>query len=367
MLVRSVAPTNIAVIKYWGKNPHWEKWHIPTKSSLSWTVQDLTTTTELEVRKGSGKADFTLNGKTITPQMGEYEYVRDMLLKLFEYLPQTKKYDYRIVSRNNFPTAAGFASSAAGFAALAKALAGAMEKLEPKMFKQHMGDDKLLSALARLGSGSAARSIPSSGGFVVWRRGISYPKCPKPEGMGEAAVQKALRSSFSETLFAPSHWPQMRVLYAKVETGEKKIKSRAGMKTSILTCPLYDRWVEVEEGRSLGEMVDAVSARDFGKFGALAMQASDALHAVMLATSPSITYLNDTSVRIKHEIMDMNAGGGAGSMKAAYTFDAGPNAVVFCLEKDEAAVKRMLEGIVGAQNVTATRPGPGARIEKIEE
>jgi diphosphomevalonate decarboxylase len=95
------------------------------------------------------------------------------------------------------------------------------------------------------------------------------------------------------------------------------------------------------------------------------MRCSDAMHGVMNATSPSIHYLNDTSMRIVEAVREMNEGAGAG-LKAAYTFDAGPNAVVFCLDKDEGRVQKAMAEIVGSENIISTKPGPGARVEKVE-
>jgi diphosphomevalonate decarboxylase len=355
MTTTAEAPTNIAVLKYWGKNPAWEEYHIPSKSSLSFTVDKLKTKTTVEAKPGgSGRADFTLNGKKIAPAMKEYEYIGDFFAKVGAFHPFVKKYDYRIASENNFPTSAGFASSASGFAALITAMAGELEEFAPLR-----GDDRRLSALARLGSGSAARSIPAKGGFVVWHRGLEFTDRREPSSLSKAEVAMASESSYAETLFAPAHWPELRLLYAKVEAGEKKVKSRAGMRASIETNPLYGAWVEYEEGSMKGAMAGAMKRRDFPALAALVMKASNNLHQICLGTYPPIVYLNETSLRIIGAVHEMNGD----APKAAYTYDAGPNAVVLTLEKHEREVRSLLEGIVG-DNITTARMGEGARAVK---
>ncbi|MEW6035839.1 MAG: diphosphomevalonate decarboxylase, partial [Candidatus Micrarchaeota archaeon] len=301
MTTTADAPTNIAVLKYWGKNPAWEEYHIPSKSSLSFTVDRLRTKTTVEARPGKGRADFTLNGKRITHAMTEYEYIGDFLGRVGAFHPFVKEYDYRIASENNFPTSAGFASSASGFAALITAMAGELEEFAPLR-----GDDKRLSALARLGSGSAARSIPAKGGFVVWHRGLDFGDGRKPAGLTKAELGKASDSSFAETLFAPAHWPELRILYAKVEAGEKKVKSRAGMRASIETNPLYAAWVEYEEKSMKAVMIEAMRRRDFPVLAGLIMKASNNLHQICLGTYPPIVYLNETSLRIMEAVHEMN-------------------------------------------------------------
>ena len=356
--INSIAPTNIAVVKYWGKNPEWERYHIPTKSSVSFTVDGLYTETELIMESGSGNVQFNLNDKEISPEMKEFEYVGDLLKKMFELVPETKKYNYIVKSKNNFPTAAGYASSASGFAAFAKALQGAMKKLEPKVYEDYMSSDKKLSVFARLGSGSATRSIPAKGGFVVWKRGINPKNCPKQSETDDETKKKIIFSSYSKTLFKPEYWPEFRIVYAKVQEKEKKIKSRAGMKTSVENCPVYWDWVKYEEKVSMPGIIESVKNKDFPAFAKLAMECSNGLHAVMLYTYPKIAYLNDTSQEIMDRIIAMNEK----EAKAAYTYDAGPNAIVFTTAQHESETVSLLKEIVGNDNVTVTKMGKGPRL-----
>ncbi len=349
------APTNIAIVKYWGKNPLWEYFHIPTKSSLSFTVDGLYTETMLEVEEGNGEVSFTLNGEEIKPEQKEFEYVDVYIKKLFELVPETKGYNYRVVSKNNFPTAAGFASSASGFAAMAKALQGAMKELEPEVYEEYFSDDKKLSVFARLGSGSATRSIPSEGGVVVWHKGIPMDFPKRPEDVPDEEKKDIIFSSYAESLFPPEHWPELRIIYTKVKKGEKAVKSRAGMKMTIKTNPVYSQWVEYEENKVLPRVIDRIADKNFPQLANDIMMMSNGLHAMMYYTEPRIRYLNDTSEQIIDAVLDLNES----EVKAAYTFDAGPNAVVFTLAQYESEVSSRLAEIVGKENVFVTKMGKG--------
>lgn len=350
MTTTAQAPTNIAILKYWGKNPQWEQYHIPLKSSLSFTVSGLFTKTTVQATTGTGQVSFALNGKPVTSADKEYEYVDDFMGKIGRMFPFIRQHDYRIVSENNFPSAAGFASSASGFAALVTAMVRELDG-----FSAVRTDDRLLSALARIGSGSAARSIPSPGGFVIWRRGIDPADPRTPDTVPEKERDQLLAGSFAETLLPPEHWPELRILYAKVETKEKKVRSRAGMKTTVQTNPFYPQWIAYEESQFLEPMIRLVKEKRFDRLADLMMKASNNLHAMCLSTSPPICYLNETSWDIILAVHELNAGG----VKAAYTFDAGPNAVVFTLQRHEKEVRSLLADLVGGDNVYVTGMGPG--------
>ncbi len=342
-----IAPTNIAFVKYWGKNPTYERYHIPNKSSASFTVEGLYTITTIEAKSGGeGKATFVLNGKEIKEGEKEGKYVFEFLAKIKERYPFIANYDYNVVSENNFPTAAGYASSASGFAAFARALVEVVPE-----FERIRENDREISILARLGSGSATRSIPRKGGLVVWRRGVD----PKENGL---SPDEAIEKSYAETLIPPEELEELRIVYTYVERKEKKVKSRAGMKTSVQTCPIYWEWVSYDEHVLLPRALEAVKQKNWSEFFKLTMIASNGLHAVCHYTYPPIFYLNDVSKEIISAIHAFNEGG----VRAAYTFDAGPNAVVFTTSNYVDEIKSLLEEIVGEGNLFITKPGPGPEL-----
>lgn len=216
-----------------------------------------------------------------------------------------------VVSENNFPTAAGLASSASGYACLVFTLAQLYG-----IKKQEISD------IARLGSGSACRSI--YGGFVQWQRGVQI------DGKDSIAVQVA----------PASHWPDLHVLILVVNDAKKKVGSTSGMARSVVTSELIKYRVEKCVSQRIHSMTQAIKDRDFPKFAETTMKDSNQFHAICLDTFPPCVYMNDTSHAIVSYVHMFNKH--EGETKVAYTFDAGPNACLYLLEKN---VKRVLSFI----------------------
>ncbi|OMO79092.1 Diphosphomevalonate decarboxylase [Corchorus olitorius] len=283
-------PTNIAVIKYWGKRD--ESLILPVNDSISVTLDPshLCTTTTVAVSPAFHQDRMWLNGKEISLSGGRYQNcLRELRRRACEVEDKEKgikiekkdweKLHLHIASYNNFPTAAGLASSAAGFACLVFSLAKLMNVKE---------DDSQLSAIARQGSGSACRSL--FGGFVKWIMG------KEEDGSDSVAVQ----------LVDEKHWDDLFIVIA----------------------------VEVVPKRTL-QMEEAIKNRDFASFAQLTCADSNQFHAVCLDTSPPIFYMNDTSHRIISYVEKWNRS--EGSPQVAYTFDAGPNAVLIARNRKAAA------------------------------
>lgn len=151
-----------------------------------------------------------------------------------------------VESENNFPTAAGLASSASGYACLVYALAQLydLKKVE-------------ISDIARLGSGSACRSI--YGGFVQWQKGVNL------DGKDSIAVQVA----------PASHWPDLHVLVLVVNDCKKKVGSTSGMARSVVTSELIKYRVEKCVPQRIHSMTQAIRDRDFSKFSEITMKDSN--------------------------------------------------------------------------------------------
>jgi diphosphomevalonate decarboxylase len=339
LTVEVTAPTNIALVKYWGKHPKYQWLFIPTKSSVSFTLSSFFARTRLTVDAGNGGIDFTLNGQKANKGSSEFEYVESFFERIFSNYQFARKYSYCIESQNNFPTAAGFASSAAGFSALAFAFALAMSKVNI----MDSLDDKTVSIVARLGSGSAARSIPSNGGMVIWHRG--YDKASKA-----TLVSKA---SYAETLYPPSHFAELAIICVKVSSEEKKIRSRAGMEESVRSVYDYWQWVEYEESTLLPLLLNAAKRKKWQALFKLTKQASNNFHSVCLRTTPPMIYLSDRSREIIEAIQFLPY--------AAYTFDAGPNAVVITLKDKTEEVEGLLKNIAGKHSTVVSGIGNGPR------
>lgn len=209
----------------------------------------------------------------------------------------------KIVSDNNFPTAAGLASSASGYACLVYSLA------------QLYGIKKQeLSDIARLGSGSACRSM--YGGFVQWEKGVSH------DGMDSIAIQ----------ICPASHWPDLHVLILVVNEKKKKTGSTNGMARSVITSELIKYRVENCVPHRIHSITQAIKEKNFSKFAEITMKDSNQFHSVCLDTFPPVVYLNEISHTIIDYVHQFNRL--ECETKLCYTFDAGPNACLFVLEKN---------------------------------
>ncbi|THH12460.1 hypothetical protein EW146_g7671 [Bondarzewia mesenterica] len=319
------APVNIACIKYWGKRD--TKLNLPTNSSLSVTLdQDhLRSTTTSRADPSFERDRLWLNGKEEEIKEGsrlaicisEMKRLRREMEKNSNE-PKLSEFPVHICSRNNFPTAAGLASSASGFAALVASLA-ALYALPASPSE--------LSLIARQGSGSACRSL--FGGFVAWEQGSL------PDGSDSLAVEIAPRE----------HWPDIHALICVVSDVKKGTSSTSGMQRTVETSPLLQHRIKHVVPERMRAISQAIIAKDFDTFARITMQDSNQFHAVALDTDPPIFYMNDVSRAIIALITEYNRVSveSGGNIKAAYTYDAGPNAVIYAPKEN---IKEIVELIV---------------------
>ncbi|KAG5639023.1 hypothetical protein H0H81_007636 [Sphagnurus paluster] len=321
------APVNIACIKYWGKRD--TKLILPTNSSLSVTLhQDHLRSTTTSRADPSFESDrLWLNGKEEDIKAGGRmaTCIAEMKRLRKEEVedkqpnePKLSSYHVHIASFNNFPTAAGLASSASGFAALVSSLA--------QLYKLPVSPSTL-SLIARQGSGSACRSL--YGGFVAWEQGT------RADGLDSLAVEVAPQS----------HWPEMHALICVVSDDKKGTSSTSGMQRTVETSTLLQHRIAHVVPKRMAAISAAIKARDFDAFAQITMADSNQFHAVALDTEPPIFYMNDVSRAIIALIVEYNRVSvekGHGR-KAAYTYDAGPNAVIYTLKEN---VKEIIELIV---------------------
>ncbi|MEM9057455.1 MAG: diphosphomevalonate decarboxylase [Pseudomonadota bacterium] len=321
--VRASARPNIALVKYWGKRE--VALNLPAVPSLSITLDALETVTTVRFDASASQDRFTLNGRANDGAAARASAFVD----LFRQLAGTAE---RVVidSTNNFPTAAGLASSASGFAAMAVALDAALG----------LGlDARSLSRLARQGSGSAARSI--FGGFVEMHAGRRAD--------GEDAEAAPLATA--------DDWP-LEVVIALTSLAPKAVGSTDGMTHTAETSPYYAAWVDtaaadLEAGRA------AVAARDFAALAQVSERSCLKMHAVAMAADPGLIYWNASTVDCLRCVRELRADG----CPVFFTIDAGPQVKAVCPPDAADRVAAALAGVAGVRSVLRTGLGGGARIE----
>ncbi|UYV70358.1 MVD [Cordylochernes scorpioides] len=312
-IITAKAPVNIAVIKYWGKRN--EDLLLPINDSISVTLskEHLCAITTVATSKDFKEDKMWLNGVETDINNPRIQNCLKEIRRHNKEENEEVHHKIHICSKNNFPTAAGLASSAAGYACLVYAL-GNLFQLKTD-----------LSIIARQGSGSACRSI--YGGFVQWKSG------EKEDGSDSYAVELANESK----------WPDLRVLILVVSDTKKKISSTIGMATSVATSELLAYRAKQIVPERTKQMKEAIETKDFKTFAELTMKDSNQFHATCFDTYPPIRYLNDISwsvINLVHEINDYY-----GETKVAYTFDAGPNACLYMLEKDIGNISSLLSHV----------------------
>ncbi len=290
------APANIALCKYWGKRNR--ELNLPMNSSLSISLGKLGTRTLVKFAKNADRIFF--NGK---PAPKGFATRVSVYLDLFRDDGQF----FEVRTRNNIPTAAGLASSASGFAALVKAL------------DQLMGwgfNSRELSMLARLGSGSATRSMYN--GFAVWHAG------QRADGM----------DSYAEPLSKP--WKNLRVGILEISRVRKKPGSTDGMNRTLETSELYEAW-PAQAQCDFDELRTAVAAQDFTLLGETAENNALAMHATMLASWPPLCYWKPRTLSMMQKVWKAREDG----LEIYFTMDAGPNLKLLFLKENQAAVKTL--------------------------
>ena len=309
-MTTAFAHPNIALIKYWGKQP--QPGNLPATPSLSITLSNLVTTTRID----DAETDEFCLDRVVRDDAKVASFIR--LLRNEFSIGQLK-----IDSTNNFPTSAGLASSASGFAALARAINSHC----------HLGlADQELSTWARRGSASAARSI--FGGFVT----LEPP-------------------NFHATSLAdPNYW-ELQVVVAVTSRATKDVGSSAGMERSRKTSDFFTAWLETADS-DFDEAMAAVRNIDFEKLADVSEKSCLKMHAVMLTSIPTLAYWNSTTISCMDSIRRLRADG----TEVFFTNDAGPQVKAVCRPTSVNTVAQTLRDIPGVQDIVICGLGGGARL-----
>ena len=292
------APTNIALCKYWGKRD--TEINLPVTSSLSVSLPDKGAMTELKQCEKPHDV-VVLNGNELS---ADSVFVRRVVHYLDLFRVQ-QKWFLHIDIKMNIPVAAGLASSACGFASLVSAL--------NDLFDWHL-PLRELSILARLGSGSASRSLWA--GFVEWHAGHSA------DGM----------DSYAEPL--AYEMPSLCVGILMLDERQKQVSSRDAMLRTVNSSTLYESWPK-KVNHDLTMMKQALKLKNFSMLGGTAESNALAMHATMLSSWPPICYYLPETIALMHTIWQLRNDG----LEVYFTQDAGPNLKLLYLEKDFAKIK----------------------------
>lgn len=316
----AIAHPNIAFIKYWGNSN--AALRLPANGSISMNLAALETKTRVTFDASFPKDMFDLNGKRQTGAALERVIAHINLIRGLRGISTP----VHVLSENNFPTGAGIASSAAAFAALSLAAVSALGLDLP---------ESNLSRLARRGSGSACRSIPT--GFTEWRKGESD------------------LDSFAISIAPPEHWNLVDCI-AVVEDKEKKVGSTEGH-THAPSSP-YQATRVADTPRRLDICRNAIQKRDFQALAEIIELDSNMMHSVMMTSRPALFFWEPATLNIIKAVQSWRKTG----VPVAYTLDAGANVHVLTLAENAEAIKKRLSSLPEVLDVLSSQPGGPAKL-----
>ena len=317
------AHSNIALIKYWGKADVTS--NVPAVGSLSMTLDALWTKTRVTFEEGLAEDEVILDGQKAQAKP------RERVLRLLDRVREGAKETRRalVESVNNFPTAAGLASSASGFAALTSAACKAAG-MNLELAEQ--------SDLARRGSGSAPRSL--LGGFVELR-----PLSELEPGRCEI-----------EQVADASHWDLCMVI-ALCASGPKAVGSTEGMERSRRTSAYYQAWID-SHADDLRLARQALLARDLDALGEVLEASCFKMHALAMAARPALIYFKPATLAVIELVRSQRREGLVGYV----TVDAGPHVKVLCRSKDAEEMEKRVASVPGVRKTLVSGVGPAVEV-----
>lgn len=318
MKATAVAPSNIAFTKYWGRKD--EILRLPETGSISMCLSNLLTTTTVEFSNKYKEDTVIIDGKQEEgPSKRVVEHL-DRVRKLAKINQRAK-----VISNNNFLSSTGLSSSASGFAALTLAASAAAGlKLS----------EKELSILARQGSGSACRSIPS--GFVEWLDGNTS------------------ETSYAKTIFPASYWKIADVV-AVVSEHKKEVPTSEGHMGAQSSPFIKLRLSHMKKKNNLARKL--IKEKNFKEFGELIESEALELHAIMITQTPHLIYWTPGTLKIMKLVSHWRA-----EFPVYFTINTGQDIHLICEQKNIDKIKNKLKKLDFVKEIIVNTPGEGTRL-----
>jgi diphosphomevalonate decarboxylase len=310
-------PSNIALVKYWGKtNPQ-----IPKNASISFTLSNCHTITSVDfAKKETKEIEFELFFEGSKKEKFKPK-IKDFFERIKQYCPYIFEYKMSINSENSFPHSSGIASSASGLSAISMCLMSLEKELNPTLSDEFI--KQKASFLARLGSGSASRSI--EGPLVVWG------KHPDIDGSSDLFGVK-----FPYKVHQVFENYQDSILL--VDKGEKQVSSTVGH--NLMHNHPYAKQRFLQANENLSKISKILQNGDVYAFINLVESEALTLHAMMLTSNPYFILMKPNTLEIIHKIWKYREETGS---KVCFTLDAGANVHVLYPEKEKEKVNNFIE------------------------
>ena len=301
LVINSTAPSNIALVKYWGKHGL----QLPMNPSISFTLNKSQTQTSAHLSvldKPSNTVSFTFyldqkHKPDFEPKIAEF------LKKIQVFAPFITLFDWKIYSHNTFPHSSGIASSASGFAALAKIIVNLEKQLYPPKTENYYA--KKTSFLARLGSGSASRSTMHP--VMIWG---FHPKIKYTSDLYAVVPDFEIHPVFQT-------YKDSIIL---VEKGQKKVSSTIGH--DLMNKHPFKNIRKQNAFEHVLQMAQYLKAGDLDNFIKLTEAEALELHALMMTSHPNYILMKPDTLKIIRNIRTLRNETG---LPVCFTLDAGAN------------------------------------------
>ena len=295
------SPSNIALVKYWGKKEH----QIPENPSISFTLDSCKTITELIYSKkneGHNSFDFEVYlDEVLKPDF--HPKIETFFKRIESYVPFLKEFKFTIKTKNTFPHSSGIASSASGMSAMALCIMSIEKQLNPNLTEEEF--IQKASFLARLGSGSACRSL--EGDLVVWGHHPNIKSSNDLFGVKYPYKVHDIFKDYNDTILL-------------VDKGEKQVSSTVGhnlMHGHPFAIQRFDQAIE-----NITKIKSILESGDLDQFMALVESEALTLHAMMMTSMPYFILMKPNTLEIINKIWQFRQETG---LPVCFTLDAGAN------------------------------------------
>ena len=319
------SPSNLAIIKYWGKYDR----QLPRNPSISATLSNAFTKTELsyepldsDVKTKNVQLEFKFEGKEQKKFSDRIEQYLESLIPIFPFI---KQLSFTVESENSFPHSSGIASSASAMSALALCLCS----LEDRFFGTLSDDaefDRKASYVARLGSGSACRSI--FGHWAVWGQTAELPASNDEYAIG---LKEDIHSSFRT----------MNDSILIISSEKKSVSSSQGH--ALMEDHQYADARYRQAKQRLHQLLPALRSGNWEVFGTIAENEALTLHGLMMSSSPSYMLLHPDSLAVMREVRNFRS---EEKVPVYFSLDAGPNVHLLYPKSVENIVKPWIDSVL---------------------
>lgn len=313
--ISSTCGSNIALIKYWGKY----KTQIPFNPSISFTLKKSNTKTQLEFKKSN---KFLVKVFLDNKENKIFSTkIKDYFIKIQKILPFITNYSYYIKTHNTFPHSSGIASSASGFGAIAKLLIKMRKFLFPNI--KFLDELQEASFLARLGSGSACRSIYK--GLVIWGKSNEILGSSNEYAIEYPGEINQVFKSYYDTILL-------------IHEGSKSISSSIGH--SLMNDNLYSKLRFKHANKNLKKLIPIIKNGNLNEFNKLIENEAFFLHAMMMISHPSYILMKPNTLACIEIISNFKK---QTQIPLGFTLDAGANIHLLYPKKDKDYIHKFIK------------------------